>query len=197
MQIWKQLLLLCLIGGTAYGGYVGYQSYLVDAPDAAADAPTERPVTVEIAVAEERTLQQTIEAVGTTRALQSIDIVPEVDGRLTSLRITPGARVAQGDVLAQLDDTIQRADLTEAEAVLVEQRQTLERTRQLRQTAAVSQATEEEAVARLAEAEAEVERARRRLEDRTITAPFGGGGRADQLRCRCARGRGSGSHQAG
>lgn len=174
MQIWKQLLLLCLIGGTAYGGYLGYQTYLADMPKAAAEAQTERPVTVEIAVAEERMLQQTIEAVGTTRALQSIDIVPEADGRLTSLRITPGARVEQGDVLARLDDTIQRADLTEAEAILVEQRQTLERTRQLRQTAAVSQATEEEAVARLAEAEAEVERARRRLEDRTITAPFGG-----------------------
>ena len=118
MQIWKQLLLLCLIGGTAYGGYLGYQTYLADMPKAAAEAQTERPVTVEIAVAEERMLQQTIEAVGTTRALQSIDIVPEADGRLTSLRITPGARVEQGDVLARLDDTIQRADLTEAEAIL-------------------------------------------------------------------------------
>ena len=174
MQIWKQLLLLCLIGGTAYGGFFWYQTYV--APGAANPEETraERPVTVETALAEQRVLQETIEAVGTTRARQSIEIVPEVDGRLTSLGITPGAHVVKGEVLARLDDTIQQADLTEAEAILVEQRQTLERTRQLRLTNAVSQAAEQEAVARLAEAEAKVDRARRRLEDRTIIAPFAG-----------------------
>lgn len=174
MQIWKQLFVLSLIGGTAYGVYQGYLTYLVPVPEIESADQTERLVTVEVARAERRTLQQTIEAVGTTRALQSIDIVPETDGRLIDLSITPGTRVTKGDILARLDDTIQRADLAEAEAVLVEQQQTVERTRQLRQTNAVAQATEEEAIARLAEAEAEVERARRRLEDRTITAPFAG-----------------------
>lgn len=174
MQIWKQLMVLCLIGGAAYGGYQGYLTYLAPPGRIEVASESERPVTVEVARAERRVLQRTIEAVGTTRALQSIDIVPETDGRLIDLNIIPGTKVDKGDVLARLDDTIQRADLTEAEAVLVEQRQTLVRARQLRQTNAISQASEEEAVARLAEAEAEVERARRRLEDRTITAPFAG-----------------------
>ncbi|WP_297773607.1 efflux RND transporter periplasmic adaptor subunit [uncultured Roseovarius sp.] len=174
MPIWKQLLVLCMLAGAAYGGYEAYQVYL--APQAEVDKPQRgaRPVSVEVARAERRLMQKTIEAVGTTRAMQSIDIVPETDGRLVDLAIRPGTEVTKGDILAQLDDTIQRADLAEAEAVLVEQRQTLDRTRLLRQTNAVSQASEEEAVARLAEAEAEVERARRRLSDRVITAPFSG-----------------------
>ena len=174
MSIWKQLLLLCLLGATAYGGLKTYKAYL--ASDAVADAPSGGPrqVTVELAFAETRLLQQTIEAVGTTRALQSIDIVPEVDGRLIELAIEPGAEVQKGDVLARLDDTIERANLAEAEAVLTEQRQTVERIRQLRLSNAVSKASQEEATARLAEAMAEVERTRRRLANRVIKAPFAG-----------------------
>jgi len=129
---------------------------------------------VELARAEIRTMRRTVEAVGTTRAVKSVDIVPEVDGRLVELTITPGTPVEAGDVLARLDDTIQRADLSEAEAVLTEQRQTLDRIRTLSRTNAVSQAALEDAIARLAEAQADMERTRRRLEDRAITAPFAG-----------------------
>ncbi|MFO7757709.1 MAG: efflux RND transporter periplasmic adaptor subunit [Roseovarius sp.] len=173
MSILKQLLVLCVLGVLAYGGYQGYQTFL--AQDAAEDQETgPRPVTVELERAETRTLRRTVEAVGTTRAAKSVAIVPEVDGRLVELTITPGTPVEAGDVLARLDDSIQRADLTEAEAVLTEQRQSLERIRTLSRTNAVSQAALEDVTARLAEAQANMERARRRLEDRSITAPFAG-----------------------
>lgn len=174
MSIWKQLLLLCLLGGLAYGGYGLYQSHLAPQQDADAGSGGARAVTVEVARAETRRLQQTIEAVGTTRALRSVDIVPEVDGRLIVQNIEPGRTVTAGDVLAQLDDTIQRADLAEAEAVFKEQQQTVGRISQLRETNAISQASLEEAIARLAEATANLDRARRRLEDRDIRAPFSG-----------------------
>ena len=174
MSILKQFLLLCLIAGLSYGGYEYYRTHYAAAP-AGNSAPTAaRPATVELSRAQTRTLRRTVEAVGTTRAIRSIDIVPEVDGRLVELTISPGSRVERGDVLARLEDTIQRADLSEAEAVLTEQRQAVQRARQLRETNAVSLATLEEAIARLAEAEANLERARRRLEDRRITAPFAG-----------------------
>jgi len=174
MSIFKQLVVLCVLGVLGYGGYEYYRSELAPAPPAEAERGGPRPATVELARAETRTLRRTVEAVGTTRALRSIEIVPEVDGRLIELTISPGSRVEKGDVLARLEDTIERADLSEAEAVLTEQRQALERARQLRTTNAVSLATLEEAIARLAGAEADFERARRRLEDRRITAPFGG-----------------------
>lgn len=174
MSILKQLIILCVLGGLAYGGYVTYQTQF--APDTVAqpDAGGPRPVTVEVSRAETRTMRDTVEAVGTTRAVKSVDIVPEANGRLVELTITPGTPVAAGAVLARLDDSIQRADLSEAVAVLTEQRQTLDRIRQLSRSNAVSQAALEDATARLAEAQADMERARRRLEDRAITAPFAG-----------------------
>lgn len=174
MSILKQLMVLCVLCGLAYGGYEVYRTQFAPAPQAGDERGGPRPVTVELARAEARMIRRSIEAVGTTRARRSVEIVPEVDGRLVELNITPGARVARGDVLARLDDTIERADLSQAEAVLTEQRQSLERIEQLRRTNSVSQAALEDVIARLAEAEAEVERAARRLEDRRLIAPFDG-----------------------
>jgi len=175
MSIFRQLVVLALLAGLAWGGY-GYwrttQESGADAAQGGGGGP--RPATVELASAQTRVMQRTVEAVGTTRARRSVEIVPETEGRLVALDIAPGTPVTRGEVLARLDDAIQRADLTEAEAVLQEQSNTLDRLRQLRETNAVSLASVEEAVARVAEAQARVARARRRLDDRVITAPFDG-----------------------
>ncbi|MEO1139416.1 MAG: efflux RND transporter periplasmic adaptor subunit [Pseudomonadota bacterium] len=173
MSVFKQLIVICMLAALGYGGYEGYRIYLAPPVEAEADR-TDRPKTVETAIAEIRSVALTVEAVGTTRAAQSIEIVPEADGRVISMAITPGAMVDEGAVLVRLDDAIERADLAEATARVTEQQQALTRIRQLRSTNAVSQATLEEVTARLAEAEAQLDRAKRRLEDRTILAPFAG-----------------------
>ncbi|WP_338548642.1 efflux RND transporter periplasmic adaptor subunit [Roseovarius phycicola] len=173
MSVVKQLLILCCLAGLAYGGYEGYRTYLLPPEEAEAEDPP-RPVTIEVAEAKTSRISETVEAVGTTRALRSIEIVPEDEGRVVTLNITPGAKVKQGDVLVKLDETIERADLAEASARMTEQELALARIKRLLSTSAVSQASLEEATARLAEAEAALERARQRLANRTIDAPFDG-----------------------
>lgn len=173
MSVFKQLVVLGLIAVIGYGGYL-YYTDMQGVETAESESRPPSSVIVETARAELRTIAETVEAVGTTRARQSIDIEPETDGRVVAMFITPGAQVDQGAVLVQLDDTVARADVTEAEARLTEQQLVLARIERLRATNAVAQAALEEATARLAEAEAQLERARRGLADRTITAPFTG-----------------------
>ncbi|GAB4299166.1 MAG: efflux RND transporter periplasmic adaptor subunit [Roseovarius sp.] len=174
MPVWKQLLLICLLAAAAYFGQAFYSGHF-PAPEAPPKGrPGARPVAVELAPASLRVLARTVEAVGTTRARQSVDIVPQADGRLVAITFAPGQRVARGMVLARLDDAIQRADLAEAEAQVTEQSRALARARQLRASNAIAQATLEDIVARLAEAQAQLDRARQRLQERTITAPFDG-----------------------
>jgi len=175
VPVWKQLLILCLAAALGYGAYEGYNRHMAE-NEGASDAPSRgsRAATVEVASVETRTLRETVEAVGTTRAKQSIDIVPETDGRVVELAMRPGIRVEKGAVLVRLDDTIARADVAEAEARLTEREQALARITQLRRTNAVAEATLEEATARLAEARAQLNRARQRLVERTILAPFEG-----------------------
>ncbi|SLN37465.1 Multidrug resistance protein MdtA precursor [Roseovarius albus] len=173
MTVWKQLLIVCLLAAAGYGGFTYYQHYTTSDEDESTERPA-RPILVETAHVESQMMVQSVEAVGTTRALRSISIVPLVSGRIVSLEISPGQAVEVGDVLAQLDDRIAQADLAEAQARLTEQEQVLTRVRQLRETNAVSQASLDEVTARLAEANAQLDRMEQQLEDRTIRAPFSG-----------------------
>jgi membrane fusion protein, multidrug efflux system len=115
-----------------------------------------------------------MEAVGTSLARQSIEMVALASGRVQEIAFEPGQKVAAGDVLVRLDDEIERADLDEAEATLNETTLALERAETLREQNAVSQAALDEARSRKAIAEAELDRATRRLADRTVRAPFDG-----------------------
>ncbi len=174
MPVWRQLLVIAVLAGLGFGGYQAYRTYL--APQAAADAGDRGPrlVSVETAAAERRRLARAVEAVGTTRARRSVEIVPLAPGRVVAVDFRPGEQVAAGDVLVEIDADIERADLAEAEAVLAERRQAVERNRTLQRSNAVAKAQLDQIIAQAAAAEAALDRARRRLADRVIRAPFAG-----------------------
>jgi membrane fusion protein (multidrug efflux system) len=175
MWLLKQLLTLVLLGGLASGGYFVYRNHVgTAAEETAATAREQRPVPVEVIVAEEADIARSVEAVGTTRALQSVDIVPLASGRIESLSIVPGKEIEQGTVIATLDDEIERATLAETEAALQEKSRALERAQTLVSSNTMSQATLEQLRSEHAIAQAAVDRARRRLADRTVRAPFRG-----------------------
>src|SRR5690606_30121571 len=73
--------------------------------DRAAEVVAERDREVRVIVAplelnEERTR---VEAVGTSRAVQSIAIHPAVSGEVVAVNFGPGQKVEKGDVLIELD----------------------------------------------------------------------------------------------
>jgi membrane fusion protein (multidrug efflux system) len=172
----KQVVIVALLGALAAGGYYAYQEYgpRPESSAAAGKKKGARAVGVEVAKVERQRLSNVTEAVGTTRAAQSIQIVPHASGRIVALDIAPGAEVKAGQVLARLDDEIQRADVTEARAQLQEKTRVVERSEALRRNKTVSISTLEQAQAELAAATADLERAVRRLEDRVVRAPFDG-----------------------
>lgn len=162
-----------LLGIVGAGGYEAYRTHFAPEPEAAASSG-KREIPIEVSLVERRRLSRTVEAVGSTRARQSIEIVPLASGRVEEIAFTPGENVATGQVLVRLDDDIERANFAEAEALLIEKDQAIERTRRLQRTNAVALAALEQVTAERAAAEAAVERARRRLADRVIRAPFSG-----------------------
>src|SRR5690625_1634773 len=112
------MLLILLLGVAGAGGYWIYDAKLRPAEAVGAEAEEPR-VTVETAIAEDQRLAQTVEAVGTTRSLRSVEIVPLASGRVTEILFRARQQVDKGEVLVRLDDDIERADLTEAKALLV------------------------------------------------------------------------------
>lgn len=119
-------------------------------------------------------LQDDAQAVGTLRSQQSVVLKPEVSGRVARIAFADGATVRQGQLLVQLDDTLQRAELSQAQAQLSIARANLNRNKELVAENFVAQRVVEESEANLQVALAQVALADARLKRMRITAPFNG-----------------------
>ncbi|MFN0264357.1 efflux RND transporter periplasmic adaptor subunit [Tepidamorphus sp. 3E244] len=175
MSILRQLAVLVVIAVAVFGTYYAWQSYAATGEQAAEGGRGGRGATlVEAVPAERRSMSTTIEAVGTTIAARSIQVVSLVDGRITQLNFQSGDKVEEGDILVELDRDMQEADLTEAEAAKTRADGELERAQKLFGNKIVTAARIEELTAAQASTDADLKRARRQLADRTIRAPFAG-----------------------
>ncbi len=160
---------------------------LVPITDATAQQGGFPPARVEVATAVLREMSPTVEVPGTVVSLNDSRIASEVEGALTWLADV-GDAVEQGDVIARIDRSLIRIELTRAEANLARlesdyayrQRQ-LERSLELAENNSISQTLLDEAVAQrdqamhaLNEAQAARERAKTNLERTDIRAAFAG-----------------------
>jgi len=172
----KQLGIVVALALLAGGGYIIHDRMLGKAAVAPEHARTAqaRGRPVETATVQPRKLETRAEAVGTSLARRSIEVVPLTTGRVRAITFRAGDRVAAGQVLVELDDEIERADLAQAEATLMQTRQALQRARTLLEKSHVAEATVEDLTSRAASAAAALDRARRKLADRKIRAPFAG-----------------------
>jgi membrane fusion protein (multidrug efflux system) len=119
-------------------------------------------------------LQDDAQAVGTLRSRQSVVLKPEFSGRVAHIAFADGANVRQGQLLVQLDDTLQRAELSQAQAQLSIAKANLNRNKELVAENFVAQRVVEESEANLQVAQAQVALADARLKRMRITAPFSG-----------------------
>ncbi len=117
---------------------------------------------------------QEIEALGTARANESVDITSRVAGIVRRIHFTEGEQVAEGEVLVELDDSEQRAALAEAQAALVESASQAQRAERLHDRRAVSESELSELRSIRDANQARVDAAQARLEDFLVRAPFDG-----------------------
>ena len=131
-------------------------------------------VTVVTAAAAIRPLGLEIEAVGTARANESVDVTSKTTNTVTAIRFREGDLVRRGEVLIELDSAEARANLEEAEAVLAESQNQFNRSRDLFAQQALSVAQLDLIEATLKGNRARVNAAKARLDDTVIRASFDG-----------------------
>jgi membrane fusion protein (multidrug efflux system) len=129
---------------------------------------------VEAAAARSDTVIDAIQATGQIEALQSIDLKPDVEGRLVRILVREGASIDRGTPLFKIDDAELKAQVAQIEADRDLARQSLTRTRDLLQQKASSQAELERAEATLRSNQAQLERLSVRLDRTLVRAPFAG-----------------------
>jgi membrane fusion protein (multidrug efflux system) len=129
---------------------------------------------VEAAVARADTVIDAILATGQIEALQSIELRPDVEGRLVQIMVREGSSVARGTPLFKIDDAELKAQVAQLTAERDLARQSLKRTRELLEQKASSQAELERAEATMRSNEAQLERLKVRLDRTVVRAPFAG-----------------------
>jgi membrane fusion protein (multidrug efflux system) len=144
-------------------------------PKGSARRGGERELTrVQAAPATERTFSDAIAALGTAQARESVTITSKVTDVIRAIRFESGDRVSKGQVLVELANVEQQADLDEAKAQLEVEKRSYDRFKELLDKGFAPRARYEAALASYDRAQARVEALEARIGDRTIRAPFAG-----------------------
>lgn len=129
---------------------------------------------VEAATARADTVVDAILATGQIEAMQSIELRPDVEGRLVHILVREGSSVARGTPLFKIDDAELKAQVAQITAERDLARQSLDRTRDLLGQKASSQAELERAEATMRSNEAQLELLKVRLDRTLVRSPFAG-----------------------
>lgn len=134
-------------------------------------ADTIKVVTVRV---ELQPLIDQIEALGTAKANESIEIRPRLSSLAERITFKEGQIVRAGDLLVELENSEIVAGLALAEASLSESLSLYDRNKSLSSSQAISASNLEQLLAQVKVDEARVEAARARLSNTRIRAPFSG-----------------------
>lgn len=178
------LIVLIAVAGALYYVFGGSAQQPQRRSRFAADGP----VPVLAAAAKLADVPVYLDAVGTTKALNTVTVRPQVDGKLISVAFKEGQDVAKGDVLARIDPTTFQATLDQAlakkaqdEALLNNAKNDLTRYEQLAATNAINkqQADTQKSLvaqytAQVQSDQAAIESAQATLAYTTVKAPISG-----------------------
>lgn len=116
----------------------------------------------------------TIEAVGTTKARESVTLTAKITETVRKVNFTDGQQVDAGDVLVELTSGQQVAALAEAQATYKDATRLMQRNDDLVRQGTVSKQVADTARATHDSGQARVALLRAQLSDRVVTAPFSG-----------------------
>lgn len=132
------------------------------------------PASVIVEQAHMDNFHDSIEALGTLRANETVEITADVTETVASINFDDGQRIKQGDVLVEMNSDEEKALLRETRAEVEEAEKQLERVRMLSEQGAASESLLDEWQRSYDTAVARVAVIKSRIDDRIIRAPFDG-----------------------
>ncbi|MEI9956544.1 MAG: efflux RND transporter periplasmic adaptor subunit [Ferruginibacter sp.] len=139
------------------------------------------PVVVDVIIGSAQPITNVIEANGTVIANEFVELHPEVSGRLTYLNFPEGKPIAQGTIVAKVNDADLRAQVAKSKVQMELVQKTVERYQQLLAINGINQADYDAAVNQVNGFKADIAYTQA-LIDKTVTrAPFSGVGGLRQV----------------
>ena len=181
-RIVSTLVALIIVGG------LGYIVWTTFKPGQSNNQRPDLPVPVLATMPQQKDVPVYLDGVGAVRALNTVTVRAQVDGKLLAIKFVEGQDVQQGDVLAEIDPAIYRAQLDQAlakkaqdEATLANAKLDLVRYQQLAQTNAgpkqqadTQKALVDQLQAQIRADQAAIDNAQATLSYTSVTAPISG-----------------------
>jgi membrane fusion protein, multidrug efflux system len=163
------VLLVVVVGGIV--GFNLFRDKMIAGYFASMQPP---PVTVSTIEVEPVTWKPGLDAIGSARASQGVDLAVETAGIVKDILFDANDEVEAGQHLAQLDDAVERADLAAVQAELDLAETQLERQRELRARGVTSINDLDVAQASASSAQSQVVKLTAVMDQKSLEAPFSG-----------------------
>ncbi|MDQ8204644.1 efflux RND transporter periplasmic adaptor subunit [Pelagicoccus sp. SDUM812003] len=132
------------------------------------------PTAVSTHAAELQEWEESVRVVGSLRADQGVVVSTEISGLVSKIAFESGAIVEAGDLLVELDSSVEQAQLRAAEASAELANISYKRAEELRRKETISQSEYDSARASALQAEAQVDNIKAAIAKKSIRAPFTG-----------------------
>lgn len=127
-----------------------------------------------VTIVEEQNYADEVEALGTLRANEGVELTSSVTEIVTKILFTDNQRVKKGDILVEMDAEEERAEMAEQQSFAKEAQRQVNRLRPLVNQRAASESLLDENAQELEAAKARIQAIKSRIDQRVIRAPFDG-----------------------
>ncbi|HHH43405.1 MAG TPA: efflux RND transporter periplasmic adaptor subunit [Gammaproteobacteria bacterium] len=169
----KRFLLAALLLTVMFGAIFGWKFYSGQKMAAMLSQP-QPPATVASTQVKVQSWQPYLRAVGSVEAIRGVFVTTEVPGQVSKILFESGREVQAGEVILQLDDSVDQADL---DGLIAQQKLAqlqFERNKKLLKDRSVSRSDYDTSRAQLDSARATVAAKRATIRKKKIRAPFSG-----------------------
>jgi membrane fusion protein (multidrug efflux system) len=168
-----RLLFVVLLLAGIFGGIFAWKQHSAQRM-AAAQGGGPPPAVIATSQATGETWQPSLHVVGSLAAVSGIEVTSEVNGKVKAIRFESGQAVEQGELLIELDDASDQAELEGLQAERTIARLRYERLAKLVREKSISKSDFDEARATLDAATARVTAQQALIDKKRIRAPFSG-----------------------
>ncbi|TQS73792.1 efflux RND transporter periplasmic adaptor subunit [Rhodobacteraceae bacterium] len=170
----KRIVIAILLLALVAGGIIGFNLFREKMIGEFFANMTPAPVVTSVTEVQPVTWTPSIAAIGTANAAQGTDLSIEAQGVVREITFGANDKIEKGQLLVQIDDRQERADLAAAQATADLAQTTLERAQALQKRGVSAVSALDEAVASSSQARAQTQKLQAALETKQLIAPFGG-----------------------
>lgn len=172
--MFRRMTVMLVAAGVVFAAIFGFEAFRAKMVQKAIEGLRNPPQTVSTITAGTQQWQDSLQAVGSTRAAKGADLSAQVAGLVEAIHFQSGERVEKGALLVELEDAADVAHLRALQATAALAQLNYDRDTRLLKTQAVSQQTVDTDLATLKNDQAQVAQQQALVNYKTIRAPFSG-----------------------